>query len=177
MDREYVLTGIRDFGESLGNYAEYEEFTDDEEIVLEAVKGNGEDLVYASARLRNTKKIVMAAVEQNPMAFKHAEWDMRHDVDVASLAIKKDPRLVSKIDKEVLNDINFASSLINANMAVTKYLPSKVMTKINEVNTNNVFEKINSKNSLDTLSDEEFLYLESLVAAQRNKRTSDIKKK
>ena len=65
-DKELMLEAVKQNGQLL--YYISEELRDDKEIVLEAVKNKGIILKYASKRLRNNKEIGLAAIKQDKQA-------------------------------------------------------------------------------------------------------------
>lgn len=81
-----VLMIIRDDGWLLKHY---EEFWDDDEVVLAAVKDQGDALQFASDRLKATKAIVIAAVENNPYALQFAADKLQVDDDILDICEHK----------------------------------------------------------------------------------------
>ena len=137
MRREDVFVAIKDFCKSLSDYAQYDEFMDDKEIVLAGVRANGRDLKYASDRLKDNKEVVIAAISQDPRALESASARLCGDVDVVSMAVKLDARTVCYADRESMMDVDFVSTLLNANKAVCDYLPKAIIKKFTSTNGKN----------------------------------------
>jgi hypothetical protein len=68
----------------------YEDFWDDDAVVLAAVKDQGDALQFASGRLKATKEIVIAAVENNPYALQFAAEELQVDDDILDICEYKD---------------------------------------------------------------------------------------
>ena len=68
-------------------YYATEELRDDKDVIMEAVKNDGQILYYASERLRDDNDVVMEAIKNKPLIFKYASLRLRSDKEYAKLAI------------------------------------------------------------------------------------------
>ena len=78
-DKKNVLTIVSEDGWQLESF---DEFADDEDVVLAAVNNSGSALQFASDRLKNDKKIVIAAVSNDPYSISFASDELQSDDDV-----------------------------------------------------------------------------------------------
>ena len=75
-DREIVLEAVKQNGNALRYVSAA--LKDDREIVLEAVKQNGEALYCASAALKDDREFMLEAVKQNGRALQYASAKLRN---------------------------------------------------------------------------------------------------
>lgn len=83
------------------------------EIVLEHVEKNGDDLRFASERLRNDEKVVMAAVRQKGSSLRYASDRLRNDMDVIKVAIGRDIWALNWVSDSIKNDAEFAKMAVS----------------------------------------------------------------
>lgn len=75
--KEIVMKGIS-IGKLIFGYDEItKQFPNDKQVVLLAVKKNGNALQYASHELQNDKEVVRAAACQNYRAFQYAAYSVK----------------------------------------------------------------------------------------------------
>ena len=103
-DRDFVLDAVkRD-----GNLLEYaEDFQDDDEVALAAVRQNGMALQFANTELSDgflDKELVLEAVKQNGMALQYADERLRADKQVVLAAVKQNPDAVDLVHHCLRND-------------------------------------------------------------------------
>lgn len=79
-DKEIVLEAVKNEGNAF-QYAG-EELRNDKEIVLEAINQNGSYLLYAGERMQNDKDVVLQAVRSNEEAFEYASENLQKEPDV-----------------------------------------------------------------------------------------------
>ncbi|SVD92251.1 uncharacterized protein METZ01_LOCUS445105, partial [marine metagenome] len=84
---EIVLAAVRNDGEAL-KYAN-DGIKADREIVLAAVQKNGDALQYASDGLKADREIVLAAVQNDGNALKYASDELRADREIGIAAVKQ----------------------------------------------------------------------------------------
>ena len=71
----------------------------EKEVVLAAVKQNGDALEYASEGMKNDKKVVLAALAQNGNALQFASEEMQNDKEVNEVMLAA----ASKFTQTILN--------------------------------------------------------------------------
>ena len=85
-DKEVVLEAVKNYGQALKYTSE--PLRNDKEIVLEALKTNGWALEYASNSLKNDKDVVLKAVKTNGLALHHASDKLKNDKEIVLEAVK-----------------------------------------------------------------------------------------
>lgn len=103
-----------------------DKFTNNREIVLQAVKYNGENLAYASERFKNDKEIVLAAVSNKGSTLKYASEGLKKDKEVVIEAIKNDYTALEFIDKSLLEDSTIIWNAISINGEALLYFDPKL---------------------------------------------------
>ena len=78
--KELILYAIKYNGEAL-EYANIK-LQNDIEVVLQAVKQNGNALQYASSLLQNNKEIVLEAIKQKGYALEYASFNLQNDKEI-----------------------------------------------------------------------------------------------
>ena len=86
-EKDVVLEAVRVDGEAL---AQATDFVNNKKVVSEAVKNNGLALTHASEDLKKDKKLVTAAVKQNGLALQYADDSFKKDKKVVTAAVKSD---------------------------------------------------------------------------------------
>ena len=84
-----------------------EEFQNDREVVLAAVKKEGDALEWASETLQADRDVVMAAVKQNGMALRDVSYKLRANRDVVLAAVKKNDVAMTYADVRLRSDRDF----------------------------------------------------------------------
>jgi hypothetical protein len=64
--------------------AKYQQYRNNQRVVLAAVQQNGLALDFAGDTITSNKLVVTAAVQQNGLALRFADIPLRSDVDVVS---------------------------------------------------------------------------------------------
>jgi len=77
-DKEVVLEAVKIQGFSLKNASD--ELKEDKDVVLEAVKQHGWSLEFASDKLKADKEIVLEAVKQNSFSLKFIGNSLREEI-------------------------------------------------------------------------------------------------
>ena len=85
-DNEYILESLK----------ANEKLQDDREVMLAAVKVDGQALYYGSKSIRNDKEIVLEAVKKKGLILKYASYE------IALAAVKQDKRALEYIASEEL---------------------------------------------------------------------------
>ena len=65
----------------------YKKLKSEKEVVLAAVKQNGNALEYASENLKADKEVVLAAVKQDASSIKYASNDLKEDEDIKAIVL------------------------------------------------------------------------------------------
>ena len=73
--------------------------------VLDAVRSNGEALLYAPEDLQNDREIVLAAVNRHGCALRSASRDLRNDKEVVLAAVKNDGKALQFASRRLKRDI------------------------------------------------------------------------
>ena len=87
----------------------------DKEIVLAAVKHQGNALTEADKTLQSDKEIVLAAVNQDPWVLEHTIKKFKADKEVVITAVKKDGGTLKFADKNLKNDKKIVLDLLENN--------------------------------------------------------------
>ena len=123
-DKEIILEAVKRQGELLA-YAK-NGFNADKEVVREALKNDPMALQYASKKLRADKKIVKLAVEKIGTAMQFADDQLRKDKEVALAAIRSRSEAIQIVHSSVLEDKNIAFKILEEDVSLFKYLPKKL---------------------------------------------------
>ena len=75
---------------------------DDKEVILKAVKNDGQILYYASQKLR--AEVVLEAVKNKAIILKYASKELRNDKDVAIQSLMQNKKSLSYISDELKKD-------------------------------------------------------------------------
>ena len=89
-DNEYILESLK----------ANEKLQGDREVMLAAVKVDGQALYYGSKSIRND--IVLEAVKKKGLILKYASYELREDKEIALAAVKQDKRALEYIASEEL---------------------------------------------------------------------------
>lgn len=87
-NKEFMLNAIRNGSPWVIRYAS-DKLLADKELMLEAVKQDGQELYYANQALRDDKDVVLAAVTKKWLIIKFASFRLRGDKDVAMAALSQ----------------------------------------------------------------------------------------
>lgn len=79
--------------------------------MLDAVKINGQELYYASEKLRDDDDVVMAAVTNKGLILKYASKRLRANKDIVKVAVLNDKRALEYISdddvkQEIIEELN-----------------------------------------------------------------------
>ena len=105
-NKEFMMQAIKDKATWVLAYCS-DKLLEDKELILEAVKQDGQILYYASEELRDDKEIVLTAVTNKGLIFKYASKRLRGDKEIALAAIKQDKRAEMYVTEELRNDEEF----------------------------------------------------------------------
>lgn len=102
-NKEFMKQALKDKAAWVLAYASDKIFSD-KELMLEAVKVDGQLLYYASKELRDDKDVVLAAVQNKGIIVKYASHRLRGDKDVALAAIKQNKKAEIFLTDEIRQD-------------------------------------------------------------------------
>ena len=107
-NKEFMLKAVENNSSWVLAYAS-EEILADKELILKAVKVDGQTFYYASQELRDDKDVALAAISNKWLIIKYASKRLRGDKDIAITAltqnIKSEMYLTDEIKKEPDVDI------------------------------------------------------------------------
>ncbi len=103
-NKEFMLQAIKDKSPWVIRYAS-DRLHDDKDLMMTAVKCDGQELYYASKRLRNDKELVMEAIKNKPLIVKYASKKLRGDKDIAkTVLLQNKDKFKIYLTDEILND-------------------------------------------------------------------------
>lgn len=91
-DNEYILESLK----------ANEKLQGDRDVMLAAVKVDGQALYYGSKEIRNDKDVVLEAVTKKGLILKYASNELRKDKEIVLVAIKQDKRALEYVSSEEL---------------------------------------------------------------------------
>ena len=99
-DREIVLAALKQNGNAL-NYV-IERYKEDREMVITAVRQNGDALRYADKKLKDDKEIVMNALSGfNQWSISFASNRLKKDIELIEYAVERNGYTLSLFSKEI----------------------------------------------------------------------------
>ena len=101
-DKEIVMAAVKENGEAL-QYAS-EELQADKKIIMYALKKDGRALLFASKLLKADKEVVMEAVKQDGRSLDYASKKLRSDKEVVMEAVKQQGSSFEYASKELQAD-------------------------------------------------------------------------
>ena len=102
-NKDFMLDAIRHKATWVLAYAS-EKLLADRDLILEAVKSDGQVLYYASKELRDDKEIVLEAVKNKWLIIKYASKRLRGDKDIALEVINQNKDASIYLTEEILKD-------------------------------------------------------------------------
>ena len=102
-NKEFMLQAIKDGASWALAYAT-DKLLADRELILEAVKKDGQILYYASKELRDDKEVVLTAVSNKGIILKYASHRLRGDKEVGFAAIKQNKTAEMYLTDELQKD-------------------------------------------------------------------------
>lgn len=108
-NKEFMMQALKNKAAWVIAYASDELFKD-KELMLEAVKLDGQLLYYASPELRDDKEVVLSAVKNKGLIVKYASKRLRGDKEIGLTAINQDKRaemyLTDELRKEISEELS-----------------------------------------------------------------------
>ena len=102
-DREFMLDAINHKASWVLAYAS-DKLLADKELMLKAVKEDGQALYYASQELRDDKEVVLEAVKNKWLIVKYASKRLRGDKDIAIAVLSQNKDAKIYLTDEILKD-------------------------------------------------------------------------
>lgn len=102
-NKEFMLKAIEDNATWVLAYAS-EEILADKEVILKAVKIDGQIFYYASQELRDDKEVALEAISNKWLIIKYASKRLRGDKDVAITALNKNLKAEMYLTDEIKKD-------------------------------------------------------------------------
>lgn len=102
-NREFMLKAIEDNSSWVLAYAS-EEILADKELILKAVKVDGQTFYYASQELRDDKDVALAAISNKWLIIKYASKRLRGDKEIALTALNKNIKAEMYLTEDIKKD-------------------------------------------------------------------------
>ena len=102
-DKDFFIDAINHKATWVLAYAS-ERLLSDRDLILKAVKVDGQILYYASEELRNDKEVVLEAVKNKWLIVKYASKKLRGDKDIALEVVKQNKNSSIYLTDEILKD-------------------------------------------------------------------------
>lgn len=102
-NKEFMLKALEDGAPWALAYAS-DKLLEDKDLILKAVKKDGQILYYASKELRDDKEVVLAAVTNKGLILKYASKRLRGDKEIGLAAIRQDKRAEMYLTDDLRND-------------------------------------------------------------------------
>ncbi|EFC48134.1 predicted protein [Naegleria gruberi] len=88
---------------------------DDKELMLKAIRKQGECIKFASEKLRNKKAVVLMAVKSNPLALQFVEEKFKNDKSIVSKAVKLNGAALKFASDTFKSDPEIVMQAVNSN--------------------------------------------------------------
>lgn len=102
-NKEFMLKAIEENVTWVLAYASDEILTD-KEVILKAVKVDGQIFYYASQELRDDKEVALEAISNKWLIIKYASKRLRGDKDIAITALKQNIKAEMYLTDEIKKD-------------------------------------------------------------------------
>jgi len=109
------------------------DFSKIRELVMAAVKENGDALKYADISLKNDRDIVRIAVEQNAPALRYASENLRDDREIVFAAVKKSSHVIQFASERLKDDHEIVSFAVMRVAYTIKYVSYRLRDNYNIV--------------------------------------------
>ncbi|EFC39709.1 predicted protein [Naegleria gruberi] len=122
--RELVLQAVKKNGNDL---MKYQKFNSDREIVIAAIRQNGNGLFYAGVELRNDREVVRESMKVNQHTFYYMSDELKKDRSLALEAVKEIPGSIRYAPGEIKNDRSFIVEAALLNGKVLQFLDGEFL--------------------------------------------------
>ena len=137
LDREVVLEAVKQNGNAL-EYAS-NNFKEDFEIVLTALESLSENVKNNKYRFQNVREVYLAAIKENPVYFKYASDAMRSNKKFIIDAIRQNSMVLNELKSDNI-DIDIIKNAIITDLSCLKDLSGGIMVYLS--NKENVLELV-----------------------------------
>jgi hypothetical protein len=124
-DREIVLAAVTRAPEAFQNASD--DLKRDRDVVLEAVKKNGEVLRYARA-MNDYREIVLEAVKRDPVALEYASDELKNDREIVRVAVEKDGLALLYASDELKNNPEIVHVAVEKDGRALKYASDELQS-------------------------------------------------
>ena len=135
-DKDIILAAVKKDCGALSHASE--ELRNDRDFVLAVVKTNGAALGYASEELKNDKDVVLATVKKCGKALVFASEALRNDKDVVLAAVKEDGDALQYASKELKNDKDVVLAAVKNDGDALQYASRKLQNEIKKITDRNI---------------------------------------
>ena len=102
------------------------DFNDNKVVMLLAVIRDGNNLEFASERLKKDREVVKAAVSNYGLALKYADQTLKKDYEIATLAIVNDGVAIKYVDESIIDEIMVENAIqFSGGKSILWYLGTK----------------------------------------------------
>ena len=111
----------------------FEEFANDKEVVLKAVKRDGYNLQYASPELKNDKEIVLEAIKDadwGAYIFQYASPELKNDKEFILEAIKEHGKVIQHISNALKSDLDVILAAIKQNPDALRFISKNIREQV-----------------------------------------------
>lgn len=102
------------------------ELQKNEDVVFAAVGNYGSVLKIVNDNFKNNKEIVMEAIKQNPLAIAYASDELKKDDELIKLVLKADGRNLQLFDENIRGNYDYASYACNSNPWAIQYVTDEL---------------------------------------------------
>lgn len=117
-EREIVLKEIGYSGMTLKSF---ENFQNDPEVVLKAIKRDLDAIEFASAGLKDNEKFMLEAVKLNAFVFEHASKRLKNSKEIVSKFIQINPAIFMFADSTLREDKKYVLQELAKNIEILKF--------------------------------------------------------
>jgi hypothetical protein len=151
--KEIVLEAVKQNGDALECASD--ELKNNFEIVLEAVKQNGYALEYASDELKNDFKIVLAAVKQHEYALIYASDELKNNFEIVLAAVKRNGYALEYASDELKNNFEIVLEAVTQDGRALEYVSDELKNSESFKTLLNLYKKLDdlSKNKSQTIEE------------------------
>jgi CxxC motif-containing protein len=129
-----------------------EQFKNDKELVLIAVKERGRVLEYASDELKNDKEIVIEALKNDSSAFRFVSKELQIDKKFIVIVLKTVPHILQFVSEEFKDDKDLVLEILKINANVLKFVSARLKNDIEVLEAcENIIDKIYLKDLISQI--------------------------
>ena len=174
-NKEIVLAAVRQNGEVL-EYAD-KKLKNNKEVVLAAVTKDGSALRFADKKLKGDKKFVLAAVKKNGSALDYADDSLKKDKEVILVAVKNDGNALQYADKKLQGDKEIVLAAIKSELSFIQYAGDEVRSDKAFMEKYITEEEIFEKYFINKKNLKKYIYSVDIRGSGGERKSSEITKK